>query len=77
MLAIKERDVAIKKADKYKRKIDEVEREREEARGGNQDQMNKAQKQRPSSSSITQGMENMNLNSDTEAVESDDNPSTG
>ena len=59
-------------------KIDEVERMREEARGAeNQDQTNKAQKQRPSSSSITQGMENMNLNSDTEAVESDDSPSTG
>ena len=61
-----------------KRKIYEVERTREEARGaGNQDQTNKAQKQRPLSSSITQGMENMNLNSDTEAVESDDSPSTG
>ena len=52
--AIKERDVAIKIADKYNRKIDEVERTREEARGAeNQDQTNKAQKQRLSSSSIT------------------------
>ena len=93
--AKKERDIAIEEADEvkkerdeYKRKVDKVEREREEARGGNQDQMNKAQKQRPPSGSmtaainettppITKGMEDMNLNSDTEAAESDDNPSTG